>query len=76
MAPHAEFDTEQIREKGRKDILYLLESVCTAAMPPKTTKARQHLPDATITETPGASAELTAACGIMCVGPWKEEHCD
>ncbi|KAK1781887.1 Sec1-like protein [Copromyces sp. CBS 386.78] len=27
MAPHAEFDTEQIREKGRKDILYLLESV-------------------------------------------------
>ncbi|EGZ77292.1 Sec1-like protein [Neurospora tetrasperma FGSC 2509] len=27
MAPHAEFDIEQIREKGRKDILFLLESV-------------------------------------------------
>lgn len=38
MAPHAEFDIEQIREKGRKDILYLLESVCTAVMPPKPPK--------------------------------------
>ncbi|ORY66227.1 Sec1-like protein [Pseudomassariella vexata] len=27
MAPHAGFDTEQIRDKGRKDLLYLLEAV-------------------------------------------------
>jgi len=28
MAPHAEFDTEQVKEKARKDLLYLLEGVC------------------------------------------------
>ena len=27
MAPHVAFDTEQIKEKGRKDLLYLLEGV-------------------------------------------------
>ncbi|KAK0617938.1 Sec1-like protein [Bombardia bombarda] len=27
MAPHAGFDTEQVREKARKDLLYLLEGV-------------------------------------------------
>jgi vacuolar protein sorting-associated protein 33A len=27
MAPHVGFDTEQIRDKARKDILYLLEGV-------------------------------------------------
>lgn len=66
MAPHAEFDIEQIREKGRKDILYVLESVCTAVIPLKTTHARQHRPDGTTFATLGASAELTAACEILC----------
>jgi len=27
MAPHAGFDAEQIKEKARKDLLYLLEEV-------------------------------------------------
>ncbi|KAI0136699.1 hypothetical protein BJ170DRAFT_602804 [Xylariales sp. AK1849] len=27
MAPHVGFDTEQIRDKARKDLLYLLEEV-------------------------------------------------
>jgi hypothetical protein len=27
MAPHAGFDTEQVKEKARKDLLYLLEGV-------------------------------------------------
>lgn len=27
MAPHAGFDTEQVRDKARKDLLYLLEGV-------------------------------------------------
>jgi hypothetical protein len=27
MAPHAGFDTEQVREKARKDLLYLIEGV-------------------------------------------------
>ena len=30
MAPHPGIDTEQIREKARKDILDLLEGVCKA----------------------------------------------
>jgi len=35
MAPHAGFDTDQIKEKARKDLLYLLEGVskdCLAHM--------------------------------------------
>lgn len=31
MAPHVGFDAEQIREKARKDLLYLLEGVSKAA---------------------------------------------
>lgn len=27
MAPHAGFDTDQVKDKARKDILYLLEGV-------------------------------------------------
>ncbi len=27
MAPHAGFDTDQIKDKARKDLLYLLEGV-------------------------------------------------
>lgn len=32
MAPHAGFDTDQIRDKARKDLLYLLEGVSKAAL--------------------------------------------
>lgn len=31
MAPHVEFDTDQIRDKARKDLLYLLEGVSKAS---------------------------------------------
>jgi hypothetical protein len=31
MAPHAGFDTEQVRDKARKDLLYLLEGVSSRA---------------------------------------------
>lgn len=31
MAPHAGFDTEQVRDKARKDLLYLLEGVSARA---------------------------------------------
>jgi hypothetical protein len=31
MAPHVGFDTDQIRDKARKDLLYLLEGVSKAA---------------------------------------------
>lgn len=31
MAPHAGFDTEQVRDKARKDLLYLLEGVSAQA---------------------------------------------
>jgi lysine-specific histone demethylase 1 len=31
MAPHVGFDTEQIRDKARKDLLYLLEGVSKTA---------------------------------------------
>jgi hypothetical protein len=27
MAPHAGFDTDQVKDKARKDLLYLLEGV-------------------------------------------------
>ena len=30
MAPHAGFDTDQIKDKSRKDLLYLLEGVGTS----------------------------------------------
>ena len=33
MAPHPGIDTEQIRDKARKDILDLLEGVCKAKLP-------------------------------------------
>jgi hypothetical protein len=32
MAPHVGFDTEQIRDKARKDLLYLLEGVSKASL--------------------------------------------
>jgi hypothetical protein len=32
MAPHAGFDTGQIRDKARKDLLYLLEGVRKACL--------------------------------------------
>lgn len=31
MAPHVGFDTDQIRDKARKDLLYLLEGVSKAS---------------------------------------------
>jgi len=33
MAPHVGFDTELIRDKARKDLLYLLEGVSKLALP-------------------------------------------
>lgn len=33
MAPRTEFSTEQIRNKARKGLLYLLEGVCVASFP-------------------------------------------
>ena len=33
MAPHAGFDTDQIKEKARKDLLYLLEGVSGILVP-------------------------------------------
>lgn len=35
MAPHAGFDTDQIKDKARKDLLYLLEGVSEASPSPK-----------------------------------------
>ncbi len=32
MASHASFDTEQIKDKARKDLLYLLEGVSRAVL--------------------------------------------
>jgi hypothetical protein len=32
MAPQAGFDSEQVREKARKDLLYLLEGVRTGRL--------------------------------------------
>lgn len=32
MAPHVGFDAEQIRDKARKDLLYLLEGVSKTAL--------------------------------------------
>lgn len=34
MAPHAGFDTDQIKDKARKDLLYLLEGVSKASPSP------------------------------------------
>ena len=31
MAPHVGFNTEQVRDKARKDLLYLLEGVSSRA---------------------------------------------
>lgn len=39
MAPHAGFDTNQIKDKARKDLLYLLEGVSKASPSPKLLKA-------------------------------------
>lgn len=33
MAPHAGFDTDQIKDKARKDLLYLLEGVSKDYLP-------------------------------------------
>lgn len=35
MAPRIEFSIEQIRNKARKDLLYLLEGVCSHRLAPR-----------------------------------------
>lgn len=39
MAPHTAFDTDQIKDKARKDVLYLLEGVSKAFQRPPLSQA-------------------------------------
>jgi hypothetical protein len=64
MAPRADFNVDQIRDAGRKDLLYLIEGVSKAPSPPLTLSS---------------SPTLELANGFfpsfsLIAGPWKEER--
>jgi hypothetical protein len=63
MAPRTEFSIEQVRNKARKDLLYLIEGVSKAPSSSLRCEIRR------------ASGHQAADCVSLSTGSWQEERC-